>query len=63
MSRLDQLVALDHKYQRAAKRAEAIRVERNALIRELAADGIRLSELARTLDVTRARIAQIVDSE
>ena len=45
----------------AAGNAEKLRDERNAAIRLLVAEGMRVSDVARALNVTRARIAQIVE--
>ena len=45
----------------AAGNAEKLRDKRNAGIRELVAGGMRMSEVAQALNVTRARIAQIVE--
>lgn len=45
----------------AADNAEKLRDERNAAIRLLVAEGMRVSDVARALNVTRARIAQIVE--
>jgi transposase-like protein len=56
---LDALKRLDRRYQRQATKSEALRLERNQAIRELVDSGVRMSDIARTLDVTRARIAQI----
>jgi len=58
---LDALKRLDQRYQRQAVKSERLRSERNAAIRALVNDGVRMSEIARTLGVTRARIAQIYD--
>ena len=56
---LDALKRLDQRYQRQAVKSERLRSKRNAAIRELVNDGVRMSDIARTLGVTRARIAQI----
>jgi DNA-binding NarL/FixJ family response regulator len=56
---LDALKRLDQRYQRQATKSEALRLERNQAIRELVDSGVRMSDIARTLNVTRARIAQI----
>ena len=58
---LDALKRLDQRYQRQAVKSERLRSERNAAIRELVNDDVRMSDIARTLGVTRARIAQIYD--
>ena len=58
---LDALKRLDQRYQRQAVKSERLRSERNAAIRELVDSGVRMSDIARTLGVTRARIAQIYD--
>ena len=56
---LDALKRLDQRYQRQAVKSERLRSERNAAIRQLVNDGTRMSDIAKTLGVTRARIAQI----
>jgi len=56
---LDELAALDRRYQRQAVKSEALRAERNQAIRELVDDGVRMSAIAHALGVTRPRIAQI----
>ena len=56
---LDALKRLDQRYQRQAVKSERLRSERNVAIRELVDSGVRMSDIARTLGVTRARIAQI----
>ena len=56
---LDALKRLDQRYQRQAVKSERLRSERNAAIRQLINDGTRMSDIAKTLGVTRARIAQI----
>jgi seryl-tRNA synthetase len=56
---LEQLAALDRKYQKQAVKSEQLRAQRNEAIRQLVDDGVRMSAIAKALDVTRARIAQI----
>ena len=58
---LDALKRLDQRYQRQAVKSERLRSERNAAIRQLINDGTRMSDIAKALGVTRARIAQIYD--
>lgn len=55
------LLAADHRYRASLERAEALRVERNRLLREAVAEGITPSQIARDLGVTRARVAQILE--
>lgn len=56
---LDALKRLDQRYQRQAVKSEQLRSERNAAICQLVDDGVRMSDIAKALGVTRARIAQI----
>ena len=56
---LDALKRLDQRYQRQAVKSEQLRSERNQAIRELVDSGVRMSDIAKALGVTRARIAQI----
>ena len=58
---LEEVESLHATFTLAAGNAEKLRDERNAGIRELVAGGMRMSEVARALNVTRARIAQIVE--
>ena len=58
---LDALKRLDQRYQRQAVKSEQLRSERNQAIRELVDSGVRMSDIAKALGVTRARIAQIYD--
>lgn len=60
---LDALKRLDQRYQRQATKSEALRAERNQGIVQLVDDGVRMSDIAKALGVTRARIAQIYAQE
>ena len=60
MEDLRRLRALEKRYRKAAERAERLRAERNAGIREAVENGERQSEIARELELTRGRIAQIL---
>lgn len=55
------LLAADLRYRAAIERTEKARQERNALIRAAVEEGFTPSQVARTLGVTRARVAQILD--
>ncbi len=63
MEELRRLRALEKRYRKAAERAERLRAERNAGIREAVENGSRQAEIARELDLTRGRIAQILTSD
>jgi len=60
MEDLRRLRALEKRYRKAAERAERLRAERNAGIREAVQNGERQAEIARELELTRGRIAQIL---
>lgn len=60
MDQLRRLKALEKRYRQAASRAERLRTERNQAIREAVEDGKRQSEIAREMELTRGRIAQIL---
>lgn len=55
-------IAKAHKrFQQASDDAEALRQERNDLIRAAVANGASMTDIARAIGCSRARIAQIVD--
>lgn len=58
---LEEVETLHATFTLAADNAGKLREERNAAIRLLVAEGMRVSDVARALNVTRARIAQIVE--
>lgn len=58
---LQQIADADKRFQQASSDAEALRQERNNLIRAAVADGLTMTEVARAIGVSRARVAQIVD--
>lgn len=58
---LEALKRLDEQYRREAGKSEVLRLRRNAAIRQLVDQGVRMSDIAKALGVTRARIAQIYD--
>lgn len=60
VDQIRRLKALEKRYRQAAERSERLRAERNAGIREAVAQGARQSEIARELNLTRGRIAQII---
>jgi len=57
---LDAVTEADKRFQDAAATSESLRQERNNLIRAAVADGVSMTEIARALGCSRARIAQIV---
>jgi transposase-like protein len=58
---LERLARLDRKYQEQAVKSERLRAKRNEAIRQLVDDGVRMSDIAKALGVTRARVAQIYE--
>lgn len=58
---LKELAALDRRYQRQAVKSEQLRTQRNEAIRQLVDKGVRMSDIAKALGVTRARVAQIYE--
>lgn len=58
---LKELAALDRRYQRQAVKSEQLRTQRNEAIRQLVDEGVRMSDIAKALGVTRARVAQIYE--
>lgn len=58
---LQQIAEADKRFQQASSDAEALRQERNDLIRAAVANGASMTDIARAIGCSRARIAQIVD--
>jgi hypothetical protein len=58
---IEEVQTLHATFTLAAVNAEKLRNERNEGIRLLVSEGMRVSDVARALNVTRARIAQIVE--
>lgn len=58
-----QLAAAERRYQRAAQRAETEREQRNAIVRQALAEGMRPVDVAHATGLTRARIAQLVKAD
>lgn len=58
---LKAIAASDQRFQAASRKAEKLRQERNNLIRAAVAGGVSMTEIARAIGVSRARVAQIVD--
>lgn len=63
VNELRRLKALEKRYRQAAARAERLRAERNQGIRDAINEGHRQAEIARELELTRGRIAQILSSD
>lgn len=58
---LEAIKAADDRFQVAAQAAETVREERNNRIRLAVQDGVSMTEIARAIGVSRARVAQIVE--
>jgi hypothetical protein len=55
----ERLCKAEARYQRASRRAEELRLERNQLVREALAEGWTHARIAEATGLTRGRIGQI----
>ena len=58
---LEQIADADKRFQKASDEAEALRQERNNLIRAAVAEGVTMTDIARAIGCSRARVSQIME--
>lgn len=57
----EQIAKVHKRFQKASDEAEALRQERNNLIRAAVAEGVTMTDIARAIGCSRARVSQIME--